>query len=151
MRNMSFIITTAQARAQLKWVTRRLGWNFLKPGDHIRQVVKGRGLKKGEEIEKLHVIAVRDVRFEPLDLMLSDPEYGRLEVVREGFPHLSPPEFVKMLCEANHCWPDQKVNRIYFSYVSPATKCPMCQVARWYIDAGGKVKCLECGAEINQK
>jgi hypothetical protein len=45
--NMSFSLTTQQARDKTKDVTRRLGWWFLEPGDIVQQVEKARGLKKG--------------------------------------------------------------------------------------------------------
>ncbi len=53
MRNMSFAMTTEQVRNQTKSVTRRFGWWFLKPGDEVQPVVKGMGLKKGDQIEKV--------------------------------------------------------------------------------------------------
>ena len=53
MRNMSFYHTTEQIRNRSKTVTRRLGWAFLKPGDRVRAIVKGRGLKKGQKVEPL--------------------------------------------------------------------------------------------------
>lgn len=40
MKNMSYALTTNQARAQVKDITRRLGWWNVKPGDLIQQVVK---------------------------------------------------------------------------------------------------------------
>jgi hypothetical protein len=53
VRNISFALTTAQVRARTKTVTRRVGWTFLKPGDLLQPVVKCRGLKKGERVEKI--------------------------------------------------------------------------------------------------
>ena len=47
MRLMSFALTTRQFLAHEKTVTRRLGWEFLKPGDRVCGVEKGMGLKKG--------------------------------------------------------------------------------------------------------
>lgn len=50
-RNISFALTTPQFRARTKWVTRRLGWLFLKPGDTLMGVEKGMGLKiNGETV-----------------------------------------------------------------------------------------------------
>ena len=47
MRAMSFMLTTEQMRNRSKSVTRRLGWNTLKPGDRIIAAVKCQGLGKG--------------------------------------------------------------------------------------------------------
>ena len=41
---MSFSLTTPQFRAQTKTVTRRKGWVFLNPGDHVLGIEKGMGL-----------------------------------------------------------------------------------------------------------
>lgn len=98
MRNMSFALTTAQARAKTKTVTRRLKWDNAKPGDRIQQVVKGMGLKKGEKVEKIHVIEVVTVQKEPLIYMIANPRYGKQECIKEGFPTMSPRQFVKMFC-----------------------------------------------------
>ena len=64
MRNMSFMLTTAQIRAGTKTVTRRLGWKFLKPGDRLMACVKCQGLGKGGKIEKIREIEVVSVRQE---------------------------------------------------------------------------------------
>jgi len=42
-RCMSFSMTTDAVRNRTKTVTRRLGWNFLKPGDLLWAVEKGWG------------------------------------------------------------------------------------------------------------
>jgi hypothetical protein len=117
MLNMSFMLTTEQARNKTKSVTRRLGWGFLKPGDRVQQVVKCQGLKKGEHIEKIHVIEISDTRWELLNLMTLKSVYGYHECILEGFPDLTPDEFVAMFCKHNWCNPDELINRIAFSYV----------------------------------
>ncbi|MBN2420087.1 MAG: ASCH domain-containing protein [Deltaproteobacteria bacterium] len=114
---MSFMLTTEQARNKTKPVTRRLGWGFLKPGDIVQQVVKSQGLKKGQKVEKIHLIKIVSTRWEPLNLIVSDPVYGYKECALEGFPELTPDEFVKMFCDANRCKPYKLVNRIAFNYL----------------------------------
>ena len=114
MRNMSFAMTTAQYCAGTKDVTRRLGWKFLKRGGMFMGVKKARGLKKGEKVERLHASKCLSNRGERLDRMLKDPVYGRAEVIREGFPEMSPAEFVAMFCQANGCTPGTRVRRIEF-------------------------------------
>lgn len=138
MRNMSFMLTTDQIRNRTKTVTRRVGWAFLKPGDHIRAVEKCQGLKKGEKMRPLAVLRVESVRREVLAQMTDglSPSYGVVECQKEGFPNLTPAQFVAMFC-ATHKVPDKRafglmpmkrrqplpmlpcdeVTRIEFSYV----------------------------------
>lgn len=146
MRNMSFAYTTAQAYTQLKNVTRRLGWWNLKEDDQVQQVVKGMGLKKGEKIEKIHVIRIAKATPEPLCRMLDEPEYGRQEVIREGFPWMSPEQFVDMFCRSHKgCTPDTVVNRIWFYYQDDdAVSCRHCGCNQWRWDAPSKIICAWC-------
>lgn len=107
-RNMSFSITTRQMYQGTKVVTRRLGWDNLKAGDIVCAVEKGMGLKKGEKVKKIGMIEIISVVREPL----SRVTYA--ECVREGFPEMTPAEFIAMFCRANKCTPDTLVNRIAF-------------------------------------
>lgn len=116
MRNMSFALTTDQIRNRTKTVTRRIGWRFARAGDRIQACVKCMGLQPGEQIERLCVIRVTDVRRERLDRMASELGYGRLEVAREGFPNLSGSEFVALFCSHMRCEPSLEVTRIEFAY-----------------------------------
>ena len=123
MRHISFALTTPQILAREKTVTRRLGWEFLKPGMLLQAIEKGQGLKKGETVRKLAVIRVVDVRREPLARMTTDLDYGFAEVAREGLlghPRVgfSPSAFVQFFCDANRpCEPDWTVTRIEFEYI----------------------------------
>ncbi len=112
MRNMSFAMTTAQFLDGSKDVTRRFGWWFLKPGDRIRAVEKGMGLKKGEKINMLGLIEIVSVRREPLNTITQE------DVIREGFPHFTPDQFVDMLRAHYDCQYADLVNRIEFKRVS---------------------------------
>lgn len=115
MRNISFALTTEQVRNQTKTVTRRVGWMFLKKGDLLQPVVKGQGLKKGEAVEKIGgPILVVDVHREELLEGLSQSD-----VMREGFPGMSPREFAEMFCAHNGCRPTSFVTRIQFEYTEP--------------------------------
>lgn len=118
MRNMSFAITTAQVRAQTKDVTRRVGWHNLKAGDLIQPVVKGMGLRKGEKVEKIGgPVRILSTRVELLGHMTNYPNDGMTETRREGFPEMTPRQFIEMFCEANRaCTPLHDVTRIEFSY-----------------------------------
>jgi len=107
-RNMSFSITTEQMYRGAKVVTRRLGWDNLKPGDVVCAVEKGMGLKKGEKVKRIGMIEILAVTREPLSRMTYT------ECAREGFPEMTPDEFIAMFCRANKCAPDTLVNRIAF-------------------------------------
>ena len=111
MRNMSFAMTTQQVRAHSKDVTRRFGWSFLKPGDLVRAVKKGMGLKKGEKIERLATIRIVSTRWEPLNAMTRD------DCTREGFPQMGPLDFVRFIQGVYECEPDKLIHRIEFEYV----------------------------------
>lgn len=118
MRNISCALTTPQILDQSKDVTRRLGWLKLKPGDLLQPVKKCMGLKPGEKVEKLgppvRVVATSRVM---LRMMTDHPEYGRAECIREGFPHLTPEQFVSMFCATHKgCTPETVITRIEFKY-----------------------------------
>jgi len=111
-RNMSFFYTQEQIRNKTKTVTRRLGWNFLKPGDILNACVKCQGLKKGEKIEKICQIRVRQIYRQWLWQITND------DVIKEGFPDMTTYQFVKMYRErmglsCGHA----TVNRIEFDYI----------------------------------
>lgn len=49
--------------------------------------------------------------------MTDDQDYGRDECRREGFPEMSPEEFVTMFCATHkHCTPETTLTRIEFRY-----------------------------------
>jgi hypothetical protein len=119
MRNMSFALTTPQMLRQDKWVTRRLGWQFLKVGDFLRPVKKCMGLKPGEKLEPVGAcIEVVELRREPLRSMLEAPFYGQEECTREGFPDMTPAQFIEMFCRTHRCCtPDTVITRIEFRFM----------------------------------
>lgn len=124
MRNMSFSMTTEAFRDGSKTVTRRLGWADLKPGDILMGVEKAQGLKRGEKVKRIHPMRILDVTMEPLDEILFAPfRQSHDEVIREGFPDMTPSEFVEMFCQHNKCTPETTVQRIEFEhlYELPAT------------------------------
>lgn len=118
MRNISFMLTTPQFIDRSKDVTRRNGWRFLKIGEQLCGVEKSQGLGKGGKIKRLGIIRVVAVRPEPLQAMLNDLDYGHEECVREGFPNMSPAEFVAMFCASHHgVGPATNISRIVFAHV----------------------------------
>ena len=116
MRNISFFLTQDQIRNRTKTVTRRAGWQHAQAGMILRGVVKGQGLKKGEAIEPLCIIEIVSCKVEPLSLMTDKLGYGNREVIAEGFPQMTPKEFVEMFCEHNQIEPQALVRRIEFKY-----------------------------------
>lgn len=111
-RNMSFMLTTDQIRDRSKTVTRRNGWLFLKVGDKVRAVEKCQGLKKGEKVRPLAMIEIIDIKMEPLD------QITQRECVKEGFPGMTPGEFIDMYMGANKMRNDHDlVTRIEFKYL----------------------------------
>ena len=114
-RNMSFALTTEQFKARTKTVTRRLGWDFLEPGDIVRGVEKTQGLKLGEKLKPLGFIRIISMRQEPLDAITQE------DVVAEGFPNLNVDEFVAMLVAHYNVTPDRFFNRIEFEHLEKET------------------------------
>jgi len=114
-RNMSFSMTTEAVRRHEKTVTRRLGWDFLKPGDLLWAVEKNQGFRKGEKVKRLALIRVLHIDVERLDTIVKRKEQD--EVVKEGFPDWTPEEFVDFFCAANVCEYSTPVRRIEFEYV----------------------------------
>lgn len=109
-------MSTEAVRNRTKAVTRRLGWQYLKPGDVLWAVERGQGLKKGEKVVSLALIRVLSVEREPLsDLELYvDPQY---ELECEGFPEDTVYDFIERFCTFNRCHEDDLCNRIEFEYV----------------------------------
>lgn len=113
-RNMSFSMTTEAARNREKDITRRLGWANLKPGDVVQQVEKAMGLKKGDKVKKIHLIRI--VSNEP-EMLIDMENHGPDECRREGFPDMTPRQFMDMFCEHNQVTTYSIVNRIVFEYL----------------------------------
>ncbi len=116
-RNISFSLTTKQFRDRSKTVTRRLKWDSVKAGDILMGVEKAMGLKPGEKMVRLGLIRVTEARNEPLQLLIDDPEYGKSEAAKEGFPEMSGAEFVEMFCKHMKVVPSYAPKRIEFEYV----------------------------------
>lgn len=124
-RLMSVAFTEQAVRDRTKTVTRRKGWTFLKPGDHLTLCRKVMGRKPGEPLVRIVDVEVVSVRRESLALLAHpDPEdaaewnYAWDEVAREGFPHLGPALFVhRYFTEAQGIASDDEVTRIEWRYL----------------------------------
>lgn len=118
MRNMSFMLTTAQMRDKSKTVTRRMGWLNLSIGERVRAVEKCQGLKAGEKMTRIGEIEITNIWRERLRRMTDEPDYGKEEVCKEGFGDKEPGWFVDMFCKSHGgCQPDSTVTRIEFRHV----------------------------------
>lgn len=119
MRNISFSATTKQIRDQNKTVTRRIGWWFLKPGDHLCAVEKAQGLKKGEKIKRICEIVVISTRPEMIYDLIENPGYFKEEMIKEGFPGMTEDEFFNLFMKLNGFdYTEDPINRIEFRYLS---------------------------------
>lgn len=112
--NISFHHTKKQIRARTKTVTRRNGWQNLKPGQRLQAIEKGQGLKKGEKVVTMCEIEVVSAEMEQLDAILS---YPIDETAKEGFPEMTAQQFIdfyikNMGVDAHHI-----VTRIEFKYI----------------------------------
>lgn len=117
MPNMSFGLTRPQFEDETKTVTRRNGWKNIKIGVIHNGVDRVMGFKRDEHPVILHQFIPVSSRWEPLRRMIDDPEYGRHEVIKEGFPDWTPLQFVEFYCKHNRCKPETLVNRIEFKHV----------------------------------
>lgn len=115
-RLMSVSLTEAAVVARTKTVTRRLGWDFLKPGDRLTLCRKVMGRRRADgtvdPLVRLTEVEVVSVRREHLDAITAD------DVAREGLPGADTPAlFVARFCEAMRCLPDVEVTRIEWRYL----------------------------------
>lgn len=119
MRAISFALTTPQFLDGSKDVTRRMGWRFLKPGDRLIACEKAMGLGKGGKRKDLGVIEITRVERQPLDRMLHAIAWGREECRREGFPDMTPEQFVSFFCASHKgCLPWSDITRIEFRRIA---------------------------------
>lgn len=115
--NMSFALTTSQMYACTKFCTSRNGWERAFVGQEVTAVEKGQGIPKGGHVVKIGPIRFLVVRFELLSRMITEPEYGAWKVVAEGFPQMTPAEFVDMYCRANACKPERVITHIEIKHL----------------------------------
>lgn len=119
-RLLSCAFTERPVVDRVKTVTRRRGWTFLKPGDRLTLCRKVMGRRPGEPLVRIAEVQVVSVRRERLGDITAD------EVAREGFPGMTPEEFVdRFFVTAQRIRPDDLVTRIEWVYIDdpadPAT------------------------------
>ena len=113
---MSFAATVSQMRDGSKTVTRRDPgtWANLEPGDRVLAIEKGMGLKKGERQTPIGVIEIVDNRVEHVADLTVD------EVALEGFPGMTPEDFLTLVWQPMHPAPIRpitSIRRIEFVHV----------------------------------
>ncbi|HEY2086315.1 MAG TPA: hypothetical protein VGH54_09850 [Mycobacterium sp.] len=117
-RLMSVAFTEDAVRRRAKTVTRRKGWLFLKPGDRLTLCRKVMGRKKGEPLVRIVDVQVVSVRREPLSALTMDLTYGQNEVSYEGFPDMSPEDFVdEFFVKAQRMHVEDVVTRVEWRYL----------------------------------
>lgn len=121
---MSVSFTEQAVVERRKTVTRRKGWQFLKPGDRLTLCRKVMGRKPGEPLVRLcdvEVVSVRRESLLPLFYFDTDAEraYAFSEVALEGFPGMHPSLFVReFFIIAQGILPPDEVTRIEWRYLS---------------------------------
>jgi hypothetical protein len=111
---MAVSLTLEQARNRTKTVTRRTGtsWLKLRPGDRLTLCEKVMGLRKGEKVKPVVTVEVTGVRREPLNAITP------ADVTAEGFPQMTPAEFVTFFCDTHRgATPQTEVTRIAWRYL----------------------------------
>jgi len=111
MRHMSFFATQQQMRDKTKTETSREGWHNLRVGDVLWAIEKGQGLKKGEHVKRIGKIRVTAHGWAPLNTITQDA------VIREGFPHWTPEQFVEFYCQSRKVTPDHIRHWIRFEHL----------------------------------
>jgi hypothetical protein len=109
---MAVSLTEPQVRARAKTVTRRVGWRMLRVGDQLTLCRKVMGRRRGEPLERVAAVEVVSLRREPLGAI------SAADVAAEGFPQLTPEEFVGFFCRTHRgCGPGTEVTRIEWRYL----------------------------------
>ena len=148
VRWMSVALTTQAVRDRVKTQTRRDGWLWLRAGDQLALCPKYRGVRRADR-ELITVVDVVTVRREPLGAI------SPADVAAEGFPELTPEEFVEFFCTTHRgVRPSSEITRIDWAYPRICRGCGCteyaacagltgpCSWAATYADNTGQ--CSEC-------
>lgn len=145
---MSVALTTQAVRDRIKTQTRRDGWLRLRAGDQLALCPKYRGVRRADR-ELITIVDVVGVRREPLEAI------SPADVAAEGFPDLTPAEFVEFFCNTHRgVQPSSEITRIEWTYPRICRGCGCteyaacagltgpCSWAHTYDDNTGQ--CSEC-------
>ncbi|MCV7286124.1 hypothetical protein H7J87_12375 [Mycolicibacterium wolinskyi] len=117
-RLMSVALTTEAVRRRQKTVTRRVGWQMLRPGDQLTLCPKVRGRRRGEPLDRIVTVDVVSVRREPLSAITTS------DVTAEGFPEMTPADFIDFFCSTHHSVSsDSEITRIQWTYPRLCRQC----------------------------
>jgi hypothetical protein len=120
---MACSMTVDAVKAGTKTVTRRHAgtWAMLKPGDRLVLIERGMGLPKGAKQVVLAEVTI--VSNEIVDLDDIDQD----DCAAEGFPDMTPEQFVDMWCESHHIrQPHCYVSVRRIEWVYERVTCPEC-------------------------
>ncbi|WP_227982703.1 hypothetical protein [Nocardia spumae] len=111
-RLMSVALTETQVRNRTKTVTRRTGWQMLRPGDRITLCRKVQGRKPGEPLDRITDVEIVSVNRERLDAITA------VDVAAEGFHNWTRAEFIEFFCNTHRgVRPDSEITRIEWRYL----------------------------------
>lgn len=117
-RLMSVALTTDAVRRRQKTVTRRVGWQMLRPGDQLTLCPKVRGRRRGEPLDRIVTVDVVSVRREPLNAI------SRADVTAEGFPGMTTAGFVDFFCSTHRgVAASAEITRIEWAYPRVCRQC----------------------------
>jgi hypothetical protein len=130
-RLMSVAFTEQAVRDRTKTVTRRKGWQMLKPGDRLTLCRKVMGRRPGEPLVRIADVEVVSVERQPLRSIgncvchpwpVNEGTYSATELEREGFPGMDPDQFVlRYFIEAQGMQWTDLVTRIEWRYLDGAS------------------------------
>ncbi len=120
-RLMAVSLTESQVRDRSKTVTRRMGWRNLRTGERLTLCRKVMGRRRAdghvEPLVRIVDVEVVEVGLERFDAIAPD------EVAAEGFPEMTPAEFVEFFCGSHRgCTPDSTITRIKWRYLPPVDR-----------------------------
>lgn len=120
---MSVAFTEQAVVERRKTVTRRKGWwrdkngrELLVVGDRLTLCRKVMGRKPGEPLVRLVDVEVVSLRRERLDEILWRLDYGEQEMVLEGFPGMSPNDFIATYFTPQGIALTDDITRIEYAY-----------------------------------
>ncbi|MEW2484144.1 hypothetical protein AB0876_31620 [Mycobacterium sp. NPDC049093] len=117
-RLMSVALTTDAVRRRQKSVTRRVGWQMLRPGDQLTLCPKVRGRRPGEQLDRIVTVDVVSVRREPLNTI------SPADVTAEGFPDMTPAQFIDFFCSTHRgVSANSQITRIEWAYPRVCRQC----------------------------
>jgi hypothetical protein len=118
---------------------------MLRVGHQLILCRKVMGRRRGEPLERIAVVEVTAARRERLDA-ISAPD-----VIAEGFPHMTPPEFVSFFGSTHRgCGPGTEVTRIewrYLDWPGSSPRQPAPQPARPQL-TGSALQAVPAGTQL---